>query len=269
MKSCFSFILICAILTTFRDVSAYKIPTIMEGTLAVPGQFPWIVFIETPTDISCVGTIVNSKHVLTAAQCVLDEEGKLWNPFWFKIIAGAVDLYNIYPRVVFRKLVAIYVNQNFNLVTLENDLAILRVDKEFPDPHNTIEVAEIYPMEIARNALCQFAGWSPYTLNKQTVQQFFYGSRIQDWSVCQTTRNSENSICAKSVRKSNSCQGNKGAGLFCDGKLIGVFSYGQSCNSTAVPSVYTDVRKFQPWMQEQFIRTDIPAAGSSPLLKNC
>lgn len=99
----------------------------MEGTLAVPGQFPWIVFIETPTDISCVGTIVNSKHVLTAAQCVLDEEGKLWNPFWFKIIAGAVDLYNIYPRVVFRKLVAIYVNQNFNLLTLENDLAILRV----------------------------------------------------------------------------------------------------------------------------------------------
>lgn len=61
-----------------------------------------------------------------------------------------------------------------------------------------------------------------------------------------------------------SLQGNKGGALFCNDEFTGILSNGISCGAVNQPGVFTQVRFFDDWINQQFLRTDIPAAGSIP-----
>lgn len=61
-----------------------------------------------------------------------------------------------------------------------------------------------------------------------------------------------------------SLKGNKGGALFCNDEFTGILSNGISCGAVNQPGVYTQVRFFNDWIDQQFLRTDIPAAGSIP-----
>uniref|UniRef100_A0AC34PY09 Peptidase S1 domain-containing protein n=1 Tax=Panagrolaimus sp. JU765 TaxID=591449 RepID=A0AC34PY09_9BILA len=44
---------------------------IAEGNLAQPGQFPWVISMADSVDyVTCTGSIVSPRHILTAAHCV-------------------------------------------------------------------------------------------------------------------------------------------------------------------------------------------------------
>lgn len=59
-------------------------------------------------------------------------------------------------------------------------------------------------------------------------------------------------------------KGNKGGGLFCNDEFTGILSNGIGCGAANQPGVYTQVRFFNDWIEQQFLRTDIPEAGSFP-----
>lgn len=53
------------------------------------------------------------------------------------------------------------------------------------------------------------------------------------------------------------CNGNLGGGLFCDTQLVGVLSFGAGCVANQIrPAVFTQVRFYEQWINEQFARTD-------------
>lgn len=80
-------------------------------------------------------------------------------------------------------------------------------------------------------------------------------------------RITETMICAGTITTgSGVCPINIGGALYCNDRLEGVLSSGFSCGTVAnTPGVYTQVRYFVPWIQEQVRRQDIPAANVSPI----
>lgn len=62
------------------------------------------------------------------------------------------------------------------------------------------------------------------------------------------------------------CQFNRGGALFCNNRLEGILSSGFSCGTVAnTPGVYTQIRFYIPWIEEQMRRQDIPPGNVSPI----
>lgn len=86
------------------------------------------------------------------------------------------------------------------------------------------------------------------------------GRRLLDSQMC------ARSLVAPAATRPALCESNRGAGLFCRGRLVGVASEGFACAvaASAEPGVYTQVRMYDTWIQQQFTRTRIPQAGPTP-----
>lgn len=136
------------------------IPRITGGTLTQWGEFPATVWIDSPfLTHNCVGTIVDSQHVLTAAHCVTNLQGQLQNSFWIRIVAGDINITPLSARREVRNVTRMYVHHNYNWNTRNNDLAVLRVNTPFPEFHNSIEPAMITNRLTTVNQPCRFSGW--------------------------------------------------------------------------------------------------------------
>lgn len=59
-------------------------------------------------------------------------------------------------------------------------------------------------------------------------------------------------------------QNNNGAGLYCDGQLVGLRTLGRECNVANSPAVLIQTRWFQDWIQ-QTIASDRPQGGNQRL----
>lgn len=70
-------------------------------------------------------------------------------------------------------------------------------------------------------------------------------------------------MCTQTAANAAPCAGNRGSGLYCDDRLTGVLTGGIACNTT--PAVFQQVRAYNTWIEEQFIRNDLPReAGTVP-----
>lgn len=74
-------------------------------------------------------------------------------------------------------------------------------------------------------------------------------------------------ICGGTLAATPSvCTGNLGGGLFCPvsntWELTGVLSFGIGCGAINNPGVYTQVRFFEAWINQQLTRTDATPAGT-------
>lgn len=128
----------------------------------------------------CGVTIVNSNHLITSAQCVLNETThELTNQNWLTIIAGDLNL--LVPSIFreTRDVTAIYVHPRFNPFTLENDIAVLRVNVSFPEFHNTIQPARRRNRIVMDTTLCSFAGWGA-----ASAVIFFYSFNFTIYDLC-------------------------------------------------------------------------------------
>lgn len=140
-----------------------------------------------------------------------------------------------------------------------------------PFPHNTIEVA-LRQTRIVRNGasclLIAFGRSSNTTVNWR-ARQTALTLNVLDRDNCagvnfiHVNRIAERQMCVQTSATAAPCAGNMGSGLYCDGLLTGVLTGGIGCNAT--PAVFQQVRAYNQWMEEQFIRTDMPReAGTIP-----
>ncbi|XP_058053234.1 trypsin-like [Anopheles bellator] len=251
-------------------------PRITGGTRAVPSQFMAAVILETPFIAqNCVATVLNRQHVLTAASCVMNPTTfAMINPVWLRIIGGDVYIVPVSVRRVVRNVMRSYVHPNYNRLTDNNNIAVLRVSEMFPEFHNTLEPALLNTRLLSDNTPCRFAGWGA-TENQTTAavraSQYWITQPILPTASCNAANVHNNRvqstmICAGSLAASenSACLGNMGGGLYCNGELSGVLAFGLGCGAANQPSVYIDVRQYAQWIQSQFTRTDDPPAGWVP-----
>lgn len=56
-------------------------------------------------------------------------------------------------------------------------------------------------------------------------------------------------------------QGNEGGGLFCEHQLAGILSFGVGCGQANNPAVFTQIRFYSEWIDEQ-VSTAVNATES-------
>ncbi|XP_053699309.1 serine protease 1-like [Sabethes cyaneus] len=270
-------VLIIALLVTIAGAFASENPSarLTGGTVTTAGQYPAAVSIDTPYQLHCGGTILNLNHVLTAAWCVMHPTTfVLLNPFWLRVIAGDLNLVPVGYRRETRNVTHLFVHPNYNRVTNNHDLAVIRVNAPFPEFHNTIEPAIMNTRLLPINTQCEYAGWGAATNAVGAPLNPAQRSAVAPilTTVSCNAANIHNNrvlptmICAGSLTATANtvCQGNIGGGLYCTGQLTGVLTFGLACGAANQPGVYIDIRQYRQWIDTQFTRTDNPQPGWVP-----
>lgn len=116
MKLIFIAILVCCVHAEYQAID----PFLTGGAAALAAEFPSAVFIQapgTPNQPLCGGTIIDSQHILTSAQCVLNTQNQLINPFWYRVTAGDLNIVTPTSRRITRTVSRIYVHPNYSSAT--------------------------------------------------------------------------------------------------------------------------------------------------------
>lgn len=278
MLRCTLLVLIACVIAKCEHTTAV-LPRMVGGTPTVPGDAPSAVAIRVPRHIPtaaetfCGGTIININHILTSVQCVHNETNQLLNPSEFTIIAGDLNIMVPTYRRFTTSASHIYTHPSYTINPRTNDIAVMRTTTSFPSLHNTIDWSFRNTHVLQNGHTCRFVGWSAATINgalnpvQQQITANIFGRTECNAATAYRGLVLDNMICAGAAAATPSvCTGNLGGGLFCQvsnmWQLTGVLSFGIACGTTNIPSVYTQVRFFETWINLQLTRTDATPAGS-------
>lgn len=121
------------LLVLIASASAFVLPDTNPDALFIGsvvarfGEFPAAAYIVTPDREICGAAVVNDRHVVTLAQCVLNATFNTINPRLVRVHTGELNLVPVSHTRQTRLGDVIYVHPNFKAHTLENDIAVIRV----------------------------------------------------------------------------------------------------------------------------------------------
>ncbi|MDP1557841.1 MAG: serine protease [Nitrosomonas sp.] len=275
-----SIALICFIFIN-SSLSANTETRIINGQHASTASYPWLanLFVGSATDSenggSCGGSLIDSKWILTAAHCFLNDAGDRADSS-----AGARTIVTLSSDtleplaskaiVVQGKQVFIHPNYNPDPATSSNvndfDIALLELETTV-----VIPPVKLFIGETPGNVPTIVAGWGA-TLTDGTgpsndllqTQQITVSENI-----CKTSHGdliTSNMICAggyTSTDTSDTCQGDSGGPLFINlssGSLqIGITSFGGSgtanCGTPGSPGVYAKISELYSFIQTHLSNT--------------
>lgn len=223
----------------------------------------------------------NPVWAVTAAHCVVDENGNLIDPKRFSVWSGVLDisggLNNSGGEV--QKVMEIFIPQSsenigaYNLITQKNDIALLRLSdskNELGSQRISIrfpsiqEVSWIYDPYTA----VYTSGWGRTETGASSDQLLEVRMPLVDKTFCQVKYDpygdiiSQGMICAGHTSgEYDSCQGDSGGPLYyrpserlgrtAEPVLIGIVSWGRGCGATDLFGVYTSITFYENWIKSK------------------
>lgn len=219
--------------------------------------WPWMVALLKDDGIHyCGGVLISKKHVLTAAHCVA--------PFKVNRITVRVGEYDLEKdretRHTDHRIVAVYIHEQFDNSTYENDIAILKLQR------NSIANSYTWPIclppesETFERKMVVVTGWGtlyyggPPSDILMQVQVPVWVQKLCSEKFSQPIL--ETHLCAGAYEGGkDSCQGDSGGPLmyYVDGHwmTVGIVSWGIRCGQPQSPGIYTRVNKYLDWIKEK------------------
>ncbi|KRY58843.1 Transmembrane protease serine 9 [Trichinella britovi] len=237
---------------------------IVGGWVAKPYSFPWTVHILTHVSgllyESCGGSLISldstnaSDTILTASHCVR-VNNRLVNANAITVAAGVFNIKKLNePHRVTSKVLA-YISDNFDDVSMENDIAVLRLKVEIQ--HSEYISPVCLPKQNQKlpwGEMCFVSGWG-LTRGKPSSKLRQVGIPILRNSNCPFI-DADDMFCAGDMSGGkDSCQGDSGGPLVC--KLndtfvqMGIVSFGDGCARKDHPGIYTKVPHYVKWIYNQ------------------
>ncbi|XP_053650284.2 trypsin I-P1-like [Cherax quadricarinatus] len=235
---------------------------IVGGEPVKRGELPWQVSLQLNGRHFCGGTLISDAFVVTAAHCArnitLSE---------LRVITGAWDLRED-NREYTVKSVSL---APYNIITLTNDIALIRLDVESTDIATRggtggVPISLETRKEVGVGQRCTISGWGrlaeddalPHVLMAADVT-------VKSDAACQDIYYHRSffmvypaNLCAGGDDK-DACQGDSGGPLVCctnstedlaSCRLTGITSWGIGCATEGIPGVYTEVAHYVGWLRK-------------------
>lgn len=205
----------------------------------------------------CGGSLINNRTVLTAAHCVVDlENGVRFPANTFRVVGGSVERMQQTANTVVVDVAKTYVHEGFNMINIENDIALMILSEPISDNHPTLQPIERVSSQPPADTSCQTSGWGTiiFGQNASPTRLLAVNVTIQSTEHCNASTSYNGHLtagmfCAGQANK-DACQGDSGGPLVCDGKLAGVVSHGKGCGLDGFPGIYSDVAYYRGWIEQ-------------------
>ena len=249
-------------------------PLIVGGEAAAVGELPWQVAVY-PGPYLCGGTLITPQWVVTAAHCVIDDNGATLAPSEIDVVAGEYNRNQNDGTEQQRGVSTVIVHPDYNPSSDDSDIALLRL----ASPVTLGPSVGIVPLVsspahdalVAPGVSSLVSGWgatseggsSAAILQKVRVP-------IVSNATCDAAYGggiTANMLCAGLAEGGkDSCQGDSGGPLVVpDGsgwRLAGVVSFGNGCARPNFYGVYTRISSFTAWIASQV--GDLPTPTGTP-----
>ncbi|GIY46273.1 hypothetical protein CEXT_375941 [Caerostris extrusa] len=237
---------------------------IVGGIVSHYLRWPWMISLRRLEDDSyvhkCGATLLNQYWATTAAHCV---DGK--HPSDVLLRLGEYDFRrsdDLHPHVE-RKIYVLIIHPEFDPITYENDLALLRFQEPVEFQENIIPICLPHNLGDITGELAVVTGWGrlregelptflhevrlPIISNEDCEQMYYqsgYKEQIRDVFIC----------AGISHGGLDACEGDSGGPMVIKGEhdewiLAGLISWGMGCAAPNQPGVYTRISRFTDWIE--------------------
>ncbi|XP_068624672.1 trypsin CFT-1-like isoform X2 [Battus philenor] len=241
---------------------------IIGGSPTVIEKHPYTVQIMFGTQLTCGGSLITKRHVLSAAHCFVDEKGTVFNPKNFRVRVGATFL-NTGGTV--HSVSTVIVHERYNRPVRDNDVAVVVLSTSVTIS-GSVNTTAIPPPGAALpdGATLVHIGWgrtdpsvsqASHVLNEVEVYKVNRSICQQRYLALQTVTGEPypvtgNMICAGvlDVGGKDSCQGDSGGPLMYRDVVVGVTSWGYGCGQALFPGVSARVSAYTDWINTTVVR---------------
>eukprot|EP01103_Thecamoeba_quadrilineata_P000396 TRINITY_DN10336_c0_g1_i1.p1 TRINITY_DN10336_c0_g1~~TRINITY_DN10336_c0_g1_i1.p1 ORF type:complete len:311 (+),score=16.25 TRINITY_DN10336_c0_g1_i1:129-1061(+) len=252
--------------------------SVIGGTKAINGQFPWTVFynfsIGPVTTASCMGNLIAPSWILTAAHCLYGRSGLTINAY-----AGSVNLFDT-TLIQKRTSQTYFVNPSYNPQTISGDLALIQLSTPFTlsSGLSTIGISLNSPTPGEIYATAGFGLTQNNNIRSVPYDNLQYVNLPYiDPTTCTSKLKSQyiqtTMICAGGTAspQADTCNGDSGSGLIrttdvtkanSNQGLVGMTSFGSTICANGIPGVYS-------WIAPFYYSFIVPRAGAIPVVLSC
>ncbi|XP_017043453.1 uncharacterized protein LOC108089605 isoform X1 [Drosophila ficusphila] len=259
----------CGVRNAAGITGRIKNPVYVDGDSEF-GEYPWHVAIlkKDPKEsiYACGGTLIDAQHIISAAHCIKSQNG-----FDLRVRLGEWDVNHdveFFPYIE-RDVVSVHIHPDYYAGTLDNDLAVLKLDQPVDFTKNPHISPACLPDKYSdfTGARCWTTGWGKDAFGEHGKYQNILKevdvpilshqqceSQLRNTRLGYSYKLNPGFVCAGGEEGKDACKGDGGGPLVCDRNgamhVVGVVSWGIGCGQVNVPGVYVKVSAYLPWIQQ-------------------